>query len=103
MDESEAEWVSPTGKSFRSISFVHVCLRACVRAVWFPSGIWTQKGPPAFLLFPYAFSSFPFSLFPSPHPPNLPSNFSRAYRYFAFNWLIMKQAIQETKKYKPID
>ena len=54
--------MSPIGKSFRFVSFV----LAYMRAVWSPSGIRDQKGGPLFSLFPHAFSSFPFSLPPTP-------------------------------------
>ena len=56
--------VSPTGKSFRFVSFV----RACVHAVWLPSGIRSQKWPIAFPFSPLPFRAFPF---PFPPPTNL--------------------------------
>ena len=85
-----------TGKSF---GFV----RACVSAVWLPSGIGSQCVLVAVFPFPFGpglvlglfvfwswvgLGSFPFSLlgpgpfhFPFPHSPNFLSNFSWAYRY----------------------
>ena len=75
--------------SFRFVSFV----RACGRAVWFPSGNRTQKSTPSFFLFSFGPGNFPFSLVCklyrvtkctkccSPTAPNLLSNFSWANRY----------------------
>ena len=51
-------WVRVTGKAFRFVSFA----RACLRAVWLPSGIWSQIMSPAFSLFARVAPSFPFSL-----------------------------------------
>ena len=76
--------MSPSGKPVR------VVLRACVRAVWLLSGIGSEKWSPAFPLFPlwctelalFSFGADELSLFPSPRPPNLLSNFSWAHRYY---------------------
>ena len=52
------DWVvSPSGKSFRFVSFLP-CVRACVRAVWLLSGTPIQNSTPALSLFPSGFSSF---------------------------------------------
>ena len=50
--------MSTTGKSFRVVP----CVRACVRAVWLPSGIQAQIGVPVLSLFPFVSPGFPFSL-----------------------------------------
>ena len=71
-----------TGKSFRFV-------RACVRAVWLPSGIgsqcvWATLFPFPVLpggAFPFPFWTWGAFPFPFPHLPNLLSNFSWAYRY----------------------
>ena len=60
--------MSPTRKSFRFVSFV----RACLRAVWFPSGIRTQKVAPMFSLLPFEPGSFPLPL-PSPPQTSYPT------------------------------
>ena len=67
--------MSPTEKSFRVVP----CVRACVRGVWLASEIGSQKSLPPFSIF--HFGGDELSLFPSPHTPNLQSNFSWAYRY----------------------
>ena len=79
--------------------------RACVCAVWLPSGIRLQNRAPTFFLFPSAFSSFPFSLVYkvyikhcSPPPPNLLSNFNWAYRIIDFANL-EKRASQDSTEY----
>ena len=54
--------VSPTGKSFRFVSFV----LACMCAVWLPSGTRTQKSRPTLFLFPFGPGSFSFSRPPTP-------------------------------------
>ena len=88
------DWgVSATGKSFRVVP----CVRAGVRAVWLPSGIGSQRWLPLFPLVPFGAPNFCFSLlgalnfpflFPFPHPPNLLSNFSWAYRYRRIVWKV---------------
>ena len=75
--------MSPTGKLFRFV-------RECVRAVWLPSGIGSQRWPSVFSLFPLwraELSPFPFGgddlpPFPPPHPPNrLPTLVELTYRH----------------------
>ena len=66
---------------------VRVCVRTCLRVVWLPSGIGSQKRLLPFCLFPLwpaELSLFPvggdeLSLFPSLHLPNFLSHFSWAY------------------------
>ena len=76
-----------TGKSFRFV-------RACVRAVWLPSGIgskWLLA-----ILFPFPFwarGAFPF---PFPPPPNLLSNVSWAYRHVTIIQLYCAPPAQAT-------
>ena len=68
--ESNREIVSCRVVSCRVVP----CVRACVRAVWLPSGIGSQTGLRPFLFSLYGAPSFPFSLFgatsfPFPLPP----------------------------------
>ena len=79
------KWIGGCGLLTREgVSF----LSCCVCAVWLPSGIGSQKRLPVFSLFLcgpaelslFHFGGYELSLFPSPHRPNLLSNFSWAYR-----------------------
>ena len=64
------------GESSREIVSCRAA-RACVRAIWLPSGVRSQKWLPPFSLFPLwpaelslvGFWGDELSLFPSPHPP----------------------------------